>query len=187
MRYAICAPDSSALRTRWIQRMVAGTCLAVASACSDASTGPTSAASASPLLVRVDALGAADITGIWTYHEDASFLIREYPGDSRAGVKAFRCSSDGVYTFVQSGTALTGSYEQVGTCTANDGTSFPNNFTGITVTGTIQGRHIDFMTADGCRYEATLRGATMDAMGGAGMCGAIKFGGTYRATFSAVR
>ena len=174
-------------RTRWIHRSLFGGCLAVASACTDTSTGPREAGFASTVVVRTGTPVVANVTGRWTYHEDATFLIRDYPGDTRTGVKAFRCSSDGVYAFVQIGTTFTGSYDQVGTCTAADGTSFPNNFTGITVTGTVQGHHLDFMTADGCRYEAALRGATLNAMGGSGICGAVKFGGTYRATFSAER
>lgn len=187
MRDSSCPPDHSTHLARWIHRMSLGAWLVLAASCTDASTGLRSDGVASRPLARIDALATADISGAWTYHEEATFLLREYPGDERAGVKAFRCSSDGVYTFVQSGSDFTGSYEQVGTCAAADGTSFPNDFSGVTVTGTVQARHLDFMTADGCRYEAAVQGATLNAMGGSGICGAIKYGGTYRATFTAVR
>jgi len=166
-------------RQRRFSRIAAGCLLAPAAACTEAATGPR--------VARQGAAGPVDITGAWTYHEDATLLLFTYPGDDRPGAKAFRCSSDGVYTFAQTGETFTGSYDQVGTCSAADGTTLPNDFTGVTVTGTVQGRHLNFLTADGCSYEAALRGATLDAMGGAARCGGPKFGGTYRATFSATR
>jgi hypothetical protein len=187
MHDAIRPPTAPRARPRWGGRIVAGCLLAGGVACSEAATEPRSATMAAPRLARADAAGAVDITGVWTYHEDATYLIAEYPGDDRLGAKAFRCSSDGVYTFAQTGDAFTGSYDQVGTCTAADGMTFANDFTGVTVTGTVQGRHLNFVTADGCTYEAAVRGATLDTMGGAARCGAVKFGGTYRATFSAAR
>jgi hypothetical protein len=173
-------------RQRRLDR-VAGCLLALAAACSDAATGAETPAAEGPRLARADAAGTVNVTGVWTYHEDATLLLFTYPGDGRPGATAFRCSSDGTYTFAQTGDTFTGSYVQVGTCTAADGTTLPNDFTDVTVTGTVQGRHLNFLTADGCRYEAAVRGATLDAMGGAASCGGPKFGGTYRATFSATR
>ena len=172
---------------RWLGRVVAGCLLAPAAACSDAATAPETAAGVGAWPARAAAAGAVDITGVWAYHEDAILLLFTYPGDTRPGAKTFRCSSDGAYTFAQTGETFTGSYDQVGICTAADGTTLPNNFTDVTVTGTVQGHHLNFLTADGCRYEAAVRGATTDAMGGAAWCGGVKVGGTYRATFSATR
>lgn len=188
MRDSTCSPVSSAQRTRLVRHLSIGSCLIFGAACTDATTtAPRTVAVATPPLTRIDAMATADITGSWAYHEEATFLLRDFAGDDRAGVKAFRCVSDGVYTFVQTGTDFTGTYDQTGSCSATDGTTFPNNFTGVSVTGSVQARHLDFVTADGCRYDAALRGATLSAMGGSGICGAIKYGGTYRATFSAVR
>ncbi len=167
--------------------MSLGACLVLAASCTDVPTGLRSDGLASPTLAGINGLATADISGAWTYHEEATFLLRDYPGDERTGVKAFRCSSDGVYTFVQSGSDFSGSYDQVGTCAASDGTSFPNDFTGVAVTGNVQARHLDFSTADGCRYEAAVQGATLNAISGSGICGAIQYGATYRATFTAVR
>jgi len=175
-------------RHRWPGRLAAGALLALGAACGEVPTGPE-AASAGPRLARVTVVAAAaavDLTGVWSYHEDATLVLFPDP-DAGGGAQAFRCSSDGRYTFAQTGDAFTGSYVQTGTCTAADGTSFPNDFDGVTVTGTVQGRHLTFQTADGCTYEAAVRGAALDAMGGAASCGGPKFGGTYRATFSATR
>jgi hypothetical protein len=174
-------------RQRWLGRVVAGCVAALAAACAEAPTGPGIVTVAGPQLARQGAVEAVDITGVWAYHEDATLLLYTDPDDSRPGAKAFRCSSDGTYTFAQTGDTFTGSYDQVGACTAADGTTLPNDFTGVTVTGTVQGHHLNFLTADGCSYEAAVRGATLGVMGGAGRCGGPKFGGAYRATFSATR
>ena len=158
--------------------------LALATACADSTVGPSTPEGSAPSNARHQAAGA-DISGSWSFHEDATFVLYHFGGGR--GAKVFRCSSDGTYTLAQTGDAFTGSYVQTGTCTAADGTSFPNDFDGVTVTGTVQGRHLTFQTADGCTYEAAVRGAALDAMGGAASCGGPKFGGTYRATFSATR
>jgi len=101
--------------------------------------------------------------------------------------RAFRCNNDGTYTFVQSGSTFTVSFDQVGTCTAADGTTFPNNVTGTPVTdGTIQGLHLSFVV-DGSPCERALRGPTLSAMGGAGRCAGGGTFGSYRASWSATR
>lgn len=146
--------------------------------------GPrASEAVAAPLAVQ-QSTGVADIGGLWTFHEGATFLLYDLVGHA---TKAFRCSSDGTYTFVQTGNTFTGSFDQVGICAVADGTTFPNNFTGTPVTlGSIQGLHVRFV-ADGCPYERALRGPTLTEMGGAGRCGGGGTFGTYRASWSATR
>ena len=158
--------------------------MALATSCADPATGPQKYEAAIAPRVSQQASRIVDISGAWTYHEDATFLLYDFTSHA---TKAFRCSSDGTYTFVQSGSTFTGSFDQVGTCTAADGTTFPNNFTGTPVTeGTIQGMHLSFL-ADGCPYEGALRGPTVSAMGGAGRCGGGGIFGSYRASWSATR
>jgi hypothetical protein len=152
--------------------------LALLAGCADSATGPSTTPRAA-----ADASDPVDITGTWSYHEDATFLIY---GD-HSGAVVFRCSSDGVYTFAQTGETFTGSYVQTGLCTGSDGSSFPNDFDGVGVSGTVSAQQLQFDTADGCTYEGAVRGATDDAMGGAARCGGAAFGGTYRATWSATR
>ena len=158
--------------------------LAVATSCADPAMGPRKYEAAIAPLASQHASSIVDISGAWTFHEDATFLLYNFAGQA---TKAFRCSSDGTYNFVQSGITFTGSFDQVGSCTAADGTTFPNNFTGTPVTdGTIQGLHLSFL-ADGCPYNGALRGPTLREMGGAGRCGGGGTFGTYRASWSATR
>ena len=168
-----------------IARLTLGACaIAVATACADRAFGPTASKTTMASLDVQQAGVSADISGEWTFHEDATFLLFHVAANA---TKAFRCSSDGTYTFVQTGDTFTGSFDQIGVCTAADGTSFPNNFTGSPVTnGTIQGRSLRF-EADGCPYEAAVRGPTLSEMGGAGRCGGGGTFGTYRASWSATR
>jgi hypothetical protein len=158
--------------------------IALATACADRALAP---AASEPTIASLDVQQAgvtADINGDWTFHEDATFLFFQVAGNA---TKAFRCSSDGTYTFAQTGDTFTGSFDQIGVCTAADGTSFPNNFTDSPVTdGTIQGRNLRF-AADGCPYEGAVRGPTLSEMGGAGRCGGGGTFGTYRASWSATR
>lgn len=174
-------------RQRWFGRIAAGCLLALAAGCADAATGPEFAASTGPQPVRDAAAGAVDITGVWPYHEDAALVLYEDLGNHHLAATTFVCSSDGTYTFVQTGGSFTGSYDQTGTCTTGDGTTLPNDFTGVTVTGTVQGSHLKFDTADGCAYVAAVRGHTLDVMDGEASCGSVEFLGTYTATFSATR
>ncbi|MEO7181107.1 MAG: hypothetical protein ABI141_09745 [Gemmatimonadaceae bacterium] len=167
------------------RRLLLSACVIVlVSACGDPVTGPaTSGLSAAPNALR-QASATVDISGVWPFHEDATFLLFDYAGQA---TKVFRCSSDGAYTFTQTGDTFTGSFDQVGVCTAADGTTFANNFTGSPVTeGTINGRQLSFL-ADGCQYEGALRGPTFSEMGGAGRCGGGGTFGTYRASWSAAR
>ena len=157
--------------------------LALATACADSAVGPSTPGEGAPRLARQQAAGV-DISGTWSFHEDATLLLYHFGG---RGTKAFRCSSDGTYTFAQTGQSFTGSYDQTGTCTAADGTTVPNDFTGIGVEGTIQGHHVSFVTADGCTLQGGLRGPTLSVMGGASRCGGPEFGGTYRAAWTATR
>ena len=158
--------------------------IALATACADPAMGPRASESELAALAVQQAAGIADINGAWTYHEDATFLLYDLVGHA---TKVFKCSSDGTYSFVQTGDTFSGSFDQVGTCTAADGTSFPNNFTGSPVTGgSVQGLHVRFV-ADGCPYEGALRGPTLTEMGGAGRCGGGGTFGTYRASWSATR
>jgi hypothetical protein len=108
------------------RRLLLGSCvIALVSACGDPDMGPaTSAPHTAPSALRQPS-ASVDISGVWPYHEDATFLLFDYASNA---TKAFRCSSDGVYTFVQTGNTFTGSLDQVGVCTAADGTTFPNNF-----------------------------------------------------------
>ena len=155
----------------------------LATACADQALGPPTSVPNMASFAAQLALGTVDISGVWPYHENATFLLYDFAGHA---TKAFRCSSDGTYTFVQTGDAFTGSFDQVGSCTAADGTTFPLNFTDAPVTGgTIQGHHVSFV-ADGCQYEGALRGPTLSEMGGAGQCSGI-FPGIYRASWSATR
>lgn len=158
--------------------------ITLATACADPAMGPpTSVPNLASFAVQ-KALGTADISGEWTFHEDATFLLYDFAGHA---TKPFRCSSDGTYTFAQSGDTFTGTFDQVGSCTAADGTTFSNNFTGAPVTdGIIQGLHVRFV-ADGCPYEGALRGPTLSEMGGAGRCGGGGTFGTYRTSWSATR
>ncbi len=159
--------------------------LTLATACADSALAPSTRETPAPRLARQQASATVDISGLWNYDEAATFVIAHYAGGR--GAKVFRCSSTGTYAFVQTGASFTGSYDQVGSCTASDGTTFPNNFTALGVEGTVQGRHLRFETSDGCSYEGAVRGATLGQMGGAGRCGSVKFGGTYRASWSATR
>ena len=167
------------------RRLLLSSCvIALVSACGDPVMGPAASAPlAAPNALRQTS-ATVDISGVWPYHEDATFLLFDYSGHA---TKAFRCSSDGAYTFVQTGDTFTGTLDQVGVCTAADGTTFANNFTGALVTeGTINGRHVKFL-ADGCPYEGALRGPTLSEMGGAGRCGGGGIFGTYRASWLATR
>jgi hypothetical protein len=158
--------------------------LALTTACADSAVGPSTSAGGASARARQQAAGTVDITGTWSFHEDATLLLYHFGG---RGTKAFRCSTDGTYTFVQTGKTFTGSYDQTGTCTAADGTTVPNDFTDIGVEGTVQGHHVSFVTADGCTLQGGLRGPTLSVMGGASRCGGPKFGGTYRAAWTATR
>lgn len=138
---------------------------------------------AAPLAVQ-QTTGIANIGGVWTFHEDATFLLYDFVGHA---TKAFRCGSDGTYTFVQTGATFTGSFGQIGVCTAADGTSFPNDFTGAPVTGgTIQGLHVRFDAA-GCLVDGAFRGPSLRTMGGSARRGGGGIFGTYRASWSATR
>lgn len=174
-------PDPSPL----VRRLPLFACLMVlATACADSATGPRTFESVMAPLATNSASGTADISGVWPFHEDATFLLYDFASHA---TKVFRCSSDGTYTFVQVGATFTGSFDQVGICTSADGTTFPNNFTGSPVIdGTIQGLHVSFL-ADGCQYQGALRGPTLSEMGGAGRCGGGGTFGTYRASWSATR
>jgi hypothetical protein len=158
--------------------------LALATACADSTVGPSTPEGSAPSNARHQA-ASADISGSWSFHEDATFVLYHFGGGR--GAKVFRCSSDGTYTFAQTGETFTGSYDQVGTCAAADGTTFPNDFTGVTVEGAVHGRHLTFETADGCSYQGALKGPTLSEMGGAGKCGGGGTFGTYRPTWSATR
>ena len=83
-----------------------------------------------------------DISGVWRFHEDATFVLYDFSG-AHSGSKSFKCSTDGTYTFAQTGATFSGSFDQVGTCAAADGTAFPNTFSGPVI-GTIKGRHVRF-------------------------------------------
>ena len=157
---------------------------ALASACSEPVVGPRAVVPAIATLAVQQASGTADISGEWTYHEDATLVIFDLGGHAS---KPFRCSSDGTYTFAQNGDAFTGTFDQVGVCTAADGSSFPNNFNDNVVTGTIQGRHLNFTDDVGCTFEGTVRGPTSTALGGSVRCGGGGIFGTYRANWSATR
>jgi hypothetical protein len=159
--------------------------IALASACSEPVLGPSASVPATASLAVQQAKAAVDISGDWTYHEDATFLFFDVGGGH--ATKAFRCSSDGTYNFVQTGDAFTGSLDQVGVCTAADGTSFPNDFTDVGVSGTIQGRHLRFADNVGCAYEATVQGPTSSVISGSDRCGGGGTFGTYRGIWSATR
>ena len=167
------------------RRFLLGSCvIALVSACGDRVMGPETSAPLAAPSALAQTSATVDISGVWPYHEDATFLLFDYAGHA---TKAFRCSSDGAYTFVQTGDTFTGSFDQVGVCTAADGETFANNFTGFLVTeGTINGRQVKFL-ADGCPYEGALRGPTLSQMGGAGRCGGSGNFGTYRASWLATR
>jgi hypothetical protein len=158
--------------------------IALATACVDAATGPAKSEPAVTTLAAQQASGVVDISGVWPFHEDAVFLLYDFTGQA---TKAFRCSTDGTYTFAQTGDTFTGSFDQVGSCTAADGTTFPNDFSGGTVTGTIQGLHVSFATGDGCTLDGSLRGSALNEMGGSSRCGGGGFFGSYRASWSATR
>jgi hypothetical protein len=145
------------------------------------STGPLVAPTA---LANVTASEPADLSGVWQFHEDATFVLYDFSGD-HSGSKVFRCSTDGTYTFVQTDATFTGTFDQVGTCTAADGTSFPNTFSGP-VEGAINGTHVKFQPPPGeCFDEGTLLGP--NEMVGSGKCGGGGIFGTYRASWSATR
>jgi hypothetical protein len=157
--------------------------VALASACAEPALGPKPEPVKASLAVQQTS-ATFDISGTWTFHEDATFLFYDVGGSAS---KTFRCSSDGTYTFDQNGNAFTGSLDQVGVCTAADGTSFPNDFTDVTVIGTIQGRDLRFADDVGCAYEAAVQGPTSSAIGGSDRCGGGGTFGTYRGTWSATR
>jgi len=58
---------------------------------------------------------AIDVSGGWQFHEDATFVLYDFSGD-HSGSKSFKCSTDGTYTFVQTGATFSGSFDQVGVC-----------------------------------------------------------------------
>ena len=153
------------------------------SACSESPAGPLAVVTSLAPSSSKSAAPIPNIGGNWTFHEDGTYL--EYNVDGGAA-KAYRCSSDGTYTFAQTGDAFTGSFDQSGSCTAADGTTFPLDFTNASVTnGKIQGGRLRFL-ADGCaRYEGAVRGPTQTTMGGAGQCSGLGF--SYRANWSATR
>lgn len=153
------------------------------SACSESPAGPLAVVTSLAPSSSKSAASIPNIGGNWTFHEDGIFL--KYNADGGAA-KAYRCSSDGTYTFVQTGDAFTGSFDQSGSCTASDGTTFPLSFTDASVeAGKIQGGRLSFL-ADGCaRYEGAVRGPTQSEMGGAGQCSRPEF--SYRASWSATR
>lgn len=126
-----------------------------------------------------------DISGVWRFHEDATFVLYDFSG-AHSGSKSFKCSTDGTYTFAQTGATFSGSFDQVGTCAAADGTAFPNTFSGPVI-GTIKGRHVRFEPPPGeCSDEGELA-PTLDRMHGSGRCGGGGVFGTYRAHWSATR
>jgi len=143
--------------------------------------------SAAPRMAKDTAVNgvAIDVSGGWQFHEDATFVLYDFSGD-HSGSKSFKCSTDGTYTFVQTGATFSGSFDQVGVCAATDGTTFPNTFSGPVV-GTIKGRHVRFEPPPGeCSDEGELSPA-LDEMHGSGKCGGGGVFGTYRAHWSARR
>lgn len=147
---------------------------------------PPLAPSDSPRIARAvtPGYGTVDISGEWSFHEDAEAVFySQVPGQ---GSTTYRCSTDGTYTFAQIGSTFTGSYDQIGTCTASDGSTIPNNFTGVTLTGTINGRHVRWATVDGCFLEGTLVGPSLNELRGGGRCRLQGFG-TYVTSWSATR
>ena len=158
--------------------------LALATACADSATGLRMFEPTGTVFGVQNVSGTADINGVWPFHEDATLLLYDFVGHA---TKVFQCSSDGTYAFVQTGTTFTGMYDQVGVCTAADGTTFPNNVTGGTVSGTIQVRHLRYTSADGCSFDEAVRGATINEMGGSVRCGRGGDFGIYRGSWSATR
>ncbi len=153
------------------------------SACSESPAGPSAGVTSLEPSSSKSASRIPNINGDWTFHEDGTFL--QYNVDGRAA-KAYRCSSDGTYTFAQTGDSFVGSFDQSGSCTASDGTTFPLTFTDASVTkGKIQGGRLRFLADDCARYEGAVRGPTHSTMGGAGQCSGSGF--SYRASWSATR
>lgn len=139
-----------------------------------------------PRVALSNAADLVDVSGVWHFHEDATFVLYDYNGE-HSGSKSFKCSTDGIYTFVQTGESFTGTFDQTGTCTASDGTSFPNTFAGP-VAGTVRGRHVTFEPPPGeCFDVGEIKGPTLSEMGGSGRCGGGGVFGTYRAVWSATR
>lgn len=157
------------------------------SACSESPVGPSAAVTS--LARNLSQSPTVNIDGTWNFDEQAVFLLYEFDGGQ--ATKVFKCSSQGTYTFVQTGTTFTGSYVQIGLCTAADGTSFDLNFpNGEFINGTISARHLSFDTADGCHYEGAVSGKAMTSMQGGATCGGGKGDGNfgiYTANWSATR
>jgi hypothetical protein len=153
------------------------------SACSESPAGPLAGVTSLAPSSSKSASPIPDISGNWTFHEDGTYL--QYNVDGGAA-KAYRCSSDGMYTFAQTGNAFAGSFNQSGSCTAADGTTFPLEFTDASVTdGKIQGGRLSFVADGAPRYEGAVRGPTQSTMGGAGQVSGSGF--SYRASWSATR
>src|SRR5262245_34966861 len=83
----------------------------------DASThpplAPPSRSTSSPLMAKDTAVAptSIDVSGVWQFHEDATFVLYDFSGD-HSGSKAFKCHTDGTYTFVQTGDAFSGTFDQ---------------------------------------------------------------------------
>jgi len=79
----------------------------VLSSCDGSSITPSAPpplSTSSPRMAKDTAVDAVDIdiSGAWHFHEDATSVLYDYSGE-HSGSKAFRCSTDGTYTFICGG------------------------------------------------------------------------------------
>ena len=156
----------------------------LASACTESPTAPSrSSTSPAPSESR-SAPTPANIDGVWSLDEKFILILFGAGGASTV----YKCTDQGSYTFVQTGTTFTGSWvEANGLCTANDGSSFEFSGTGGVINGVISNRHLTFDTAEGCHAEATVSGAALNTMQGTAKCGSPSDGFMINSQWSATR
>lgn len=97
------------------------------------------------------------------------------------------CTAQGQATVNQSGSQMSGTYNDAATCTGPGGTSSNNN-TGTLTGGQISGSQVSFSDDGGCNYAGTGSGSPVNRMSGNASCTyAISgqnyaFTGTWQAT-----
>jgi hypothetical protein len=114
----------------------------------------------------VDLGPVADINGIWDWTEQYTNPV---------------CADTGSYVFAQTGSAFSGSSQQVGVCVTSSGQIDNTHGPESVSNGIVVGDTITFLVSASCIYHATVSGNARDSLSGTTQCG------SHSGTWQAVR
>jgi len=109
-------------------------------------------------------LPPANINGIWDWTEQYTNPV---------------CADTGSYVFTQTGSAFTGSSQQVGVCSTSSGPSDNTHGPDPVSNGFVNGDTVRFLVTASCTYYGTVSGNALDSLSGATQCGSST--GTWQA------